>query len=107
MDWKNEAAGTKSCLAPADTIFGNNNNNSGGKGAAVWVDICRRFHLEHVARVEVVTSHVGCRAQDWHIDGTHGLTVIFPLTDVALRQVSIALVFVSMFNISMFMLISF
>ncbi len=54
--------------------------------APVWVDICNRFDLSHIARIEVVTSHVGCRAQAWHIDGVHGITVIFALTDIGLRQ---------------------
>lgn len=53
---------------------------------AVWKSIADAFHFHHVARVEVVTSHVGCRAQGWHIDGVHGLTVIMPLTDVGVRQ---------------------
>jgi hypothetical protein len=58
----------------------------GGKQQAacvsVWRQIVRALGFEHIARVEVVTSHVGCRAQGWHIDGSHGLTVIFALADV-------------------------
>jgi hypothetical protein len=52
----------------------------------IWKAITDTFHFTHIARVEVVTSHIGCRAQDWHIDGVHGLTVIIPLTDVGVRQ---------------------
>ena len=56
------------------------------KKKAVWRQITDHFEFTHIARVEVVTSHVGCRAQGWHIDGVHGLTVIFPLIDVGVRQ---------------------
>jgi len=92
-DWKKGATGTRAVLAPpprfgttTTTATAATATSSSSSSAGVWVDICRRFHLEHVARVEVVTSHVGCRAQGWHIDGVHGLTVIFPLTHVGLRQ---------------------
>jgi hypothetical protein len=51
-----------------------------------WERITRHFGFEHIARVEVVTSHPGCRNQGWHTDGTHGLTVIFPLVNVDLRK---------------------
>jgi hypothetical protein len=52
----------------------------------VWKSITDTFHFYHIARAEVVTSHTGCRDQDWHIDGVHGLTVMLPLTDVGVRQ---------------------
>jgi hypothetical protein len=52
----------------------------------VWERVCNAFGFNHVARVEVVTSHVGCRNQAWHTDGTHGLTVIFALVDVDQRK---------------------
>jgi hypothetical protein len=52
----------------------------------VWKKILKTLDFEHVARVEVVTSHVGCRDQAWHIDGVHGLTVIFALADVDLPK---------------------
>jgi hypothetical protein len=52
----------------------------------VWERVCVAFGFGHVARVEVVTSHVGCRHQAWHTDGTHGLTVIFALVDVDQRK---------------------
>ena len=51
-----------------------------------WEKITRHFKFVHIARVEVVTSHKGCRNQGWHEDAAHGLTVIFPLAPVDLRK---------------------
>lgn len=66
----------------------------------VWRQILRRLKFEHVVRVEVVTSHDGCRNQAWHIDGDHGLTVIFALASVGLRkgptQLDLSIPFVSL-----------
>ena len=42
--------------------------------------------LDHVARVKVVTSHQGCRNQDWHVDAPRGLTVIFAVVDVDVQK---------------------
>lgn len=47
-----------------------------------WREVVRRCGFDHVARVEVVTSHVGCRHQGWHVDGARGLTALFALVDV-------------------------
>ena len=47
-----------------------------------WRDVVRRLGFDHVARVEVVTSHVGCRHQGWHVDGARGVTALFALVDV-------------------------
>jgi hypothetical protein len=96
-DWKHGTSGSRAVLSPDScaqfsgtppscTAASSSARARTSASAGVWVDICRKFHLEHVARVEVVTSHVGCRAQDWHIDGAHGLTVIFPLAHVGIRQ---------------------
>ena len=53
---------------------------------SVWESVTNYFGFNHIARVEIVTSHPGCRDQGWHTDGSHGLTVIFPLVDVDLRK---------------------
>ncbi len=52
----------------------------------IWEKVTSAFGFEHIKRVEVVTSHSGCRAQDWHVDAVYGLTVIFPLVPVDLRK---------------------
>ena len=80
-DWKDGTAQAQHCLNPR-TIA----DFRKPPRKPVWKSITDTFHFRHIARVEVVTSHVGCRAQDWHIDGVHGLTVILPLTDVGVRQ---------------------
>ena len=49
---------------------------------SVWRRLVTSLGLDHVARVEVVSSHPGCRHQDWHVDAPRGLTVIFALVDV-------------------------
>ena len=64
----------------------------------VWEKIVNHFGFEHVARVEVVTSHAGCRNQGWHTDGERGLTVIFPLTPVGLRKGPTEMDFTIAFN---------
>jgi ectoine hydroxylase-related dioxygenase (phytanoyl-CoA dioxygenase family) len=56
------------------------------------------FGFEHIARVEVVTSHRGCRHQGWHIDAMHGITVIFPLCDMTLQKGPTQLDFTTPFN---------
>ena len=61
-------------------------DSSGTRPLAVWERVCQHFGFNHVARVEVVTSHVGCRHQAWHTDGTYGLTVIFALVPVDARK---------------------
>ena len=53
-----------------------------GSKASVWRKVVSAMGLDHVARVEVVSSHPGCRHQDWHVDAPRGLTVIFALVDV-------------------------
>jgi hypothetical protein len=53
---------------------------------SVWKQVIQALDFIHVARVEVVTSHPGCRAQNWHIDGIYGMTVIFALEDVDLAK---------------------
>lgn len=80
-DWKDGTAQAQHCLNPRTT-----DDFRKAPRKPVWKSITDTFHFRHIARVEVVTSHVGCRAQDWHIDGVHGLTVILPLTDVGVRQ---------------------
>jgi hypothetical protein len=52
----------------------------------IWERIAGAFGFSHVARVEVVTSHVGARAQGKHIDGDCGLTIIIALTDISLAK---------------------
>lgn len=51
-------------------------------GEATWRHVVKSLGFDHVARVEVVTGHAGCRAQDFHVDGSLGLTVIFALVDI-------------------------
>jgi len=65
---------------------------------SVWEKVCSQFGFGHIKRVEVVTSHPGCRNQDWHVDAVHGLTVIFPLVDVDARKGPTQLDFTSHFN---------
>merc|ERR1711957_278074 len=55
-------------------------------GPSVWRRIVTEMGLDHVARVEVVTSHQGCRNQDWHVDAPRGLTVIFAVVDVDVQK---------------------
>ena len=64
----------------------------------VWERVALAFGFSHIARVEVVTSHTGCRAQGWHIDASHGLTVIFPLTGVDITKGPTQVDFVTPFN---------
>lgn len=80
-NWKDGTEEAQHCLNPIATT-----DYRKPPRKPVWKSITDTFHFYHIARVEVVTSHVGCRAQDWHIDGVHGLTVILPLTDVGVRQ---------------------
>jgi hypothetical protein len=63
-----------------------------------WTQILQTLKFQHVARVEIVTSHVGCRNQAWHVDGDHGLTVIFALADVDLPKGPTQLDFTIPFN---------
>ena len=64
----------------------------------IWQRVCNSFGFSHIARVEVVTSHVGCRRQDWHCDSAHGITVIFPLVDVDMAKGPTELEFTTPFN---------
>ena len=64
----------------------------------VWERIVNHFGFDHVARVEVVTSHSGCRNQGWHTDGERGLTVIAPLTPLGLRKGPTEMDFTIAFN---------
>ena len=75
--WKCGSENTKSLL---------HSTNNWKKGTSIWERVTNHFGFQHIARVEVVTSHPGCRNQGWHTDGSHGLTVIFPLVDVDLRK---------------------
>ena len=52
------------------------------RGPSVWEQVVRTFGFVHIARVEIVTSHAGCRYQGWHVDGSRGITTIFPLVDM-------------------------
>ena len=63
---------------------GDGGGDGGDDGAppSAWRQIVAAFGFDHVARVEVVTGHAGCRHQGWHVDGVHGVTVIFALVDV-------------------------
>ena len=54
--------------------------------AAPWRDVVAALGFGHVARVEVVTSHAGCRHQGWHVDGARGVTALFALVDVDARR---------------------
>ncbi|CAB9500925.1 expressed unknown protein [Seminavis robusta] len=96
-DWKPGAEQARACLNPKasstcsdssyyDYQYYQQQQQQPTKKKPLWKEITDHFHFTHIARVEVVTSHVGCRAQGWHIDGVHGLTVIMPLTDVGVRQ---------------------
>lgn len=64
----------------------------------LWQAICNVFGFTHIARVEVVTSHVGCRNQDWHCDSAHGITVIFALVDIDLAKGPTEIEFITPFN---------
>jgi Phytanoyl-CoA dioxygenase (PhyH) len=83
-DWKDGTEKAQDCLHPRISPL--EYWNAAPRRKPIWKAITDTFHFTHIARVEVVTSHIGCRAQDWHIDGVHGLTVIIPLTDVGVRQ---------------------
>ena len=72
--WKPGSARTRLRLHP-----------DGGR-AKPWERVCAHWGFDHIKRVEVVTSHPGCRAQGWHVDAVHGLTAIFPLVDVDVRK---------------------
>ena len=85
-DWKDGTMGAKRCLNPMSCVDYSTFDYTKKPRKPIWKAITDTFHFYHIARVEVVTSHVGCRAQDWHVDGVHGLTVILPLTDVGVRQ---------------------
>ena len=52
----------------------------------MWRRVVTAMGLDHVARVEVVTSHEGCRPQGWHVDAPRGLTVIFALVDITVPK---------------------
>lgn len=67
-------------------------------GTPLWRAVCDVFGFSHIARVEVVTSHVGCRKQDWHCDSAHGLTVIFALVDIDLAKGPTEIEFTTPFN---------
>ena len=45
-----------------------------------------------------MTSHVGCRNQDWHCDSAHGLTVIFALVEIDLPKGPTEIEFTTPFN---------
>ena len=80
--WKEGSEGTRGILQP-----GGRSASPGAAGPlSVWQRIVREFGLYHIARVEVVTSHRGCRHQGWHVDADRGITVIFPLVDVDLAK---------------------
>jgi len=66
--------------------------------SSVWEAVCHQLGFSHIARVEMVTSHKGCRHQDWHVDGAHGVTVIFPLISTCLERGPTQLDFVTPFN---------
>lgn len=85
-DWKPGTHSVKNTLNPNSKTFSTGNFFHDFKKVPIWKQITDSFHFTHIARAEVVTSHVGCRAQDWHIDGVHGLTVIIPLTDVSVQK---------------------
>lgn len=99
-DWKTGTKEARECLLKGRSNKANATSTNSSKAKkqqnnnycynpppkAIWKRITDHFEFTHIARVEVVTSHVGCRAQGWHIDGVHGLTVIFPLVDVGVRQ---------------------
>lgn len=70
----------------------------GTNGMPIWQSVCNVFGFPHVARVEVVTSHVGCRNQDWHCDSAHGITVIFALVDIDLAKGPTEIEFITPFN---------
>jgi hypothetical protein len=84
--WKQGTNEARACLNPMCSEDSFIYHNPEATKKPIWKSITDTFRFTHIARVEVVTSHVGCRAQGWHIDGVHGLTVIFPLTDVGVRQ---------------------
>ncbi|GMI07036.1 hypothetical protein TrVE_jg293 [Triparma verrucosa] len=52
----------------------------------VWRQVIDRMDIPHIARVEMVTGHSGCRAQGWHVDALRGVTAIFAMTDVDLAK---------------------
>ena len=79
--WKQGSDGSKHVLHPEACEA-----NAWDASPRVWERIVNHFGFRHVARVEVVTSHAGCRHQAWHSDGERGLTVIFPLVSVDLRK---------------------
>lgn len=54
----------------------------GSPNADIWRQIVRKLGFEHIARVEMVTGHSGCRSQGWHVDGLRGVTAIFSMVDV-------------------------
>jgi hypothetical protein len=83
-NWKGQIKGAQHCLNPSATPV--TDYRKAPAKPSVWTSITDTFRFRHIARVEVVTSHTGCRAQGWHIDGVHGLTVILPLVDVGVRQ---------------------
>ena len=37
-----------------------------GRPLSVWEKVCSSFGFQHIKRVEVVTSHPGCRNQGWY-----------------------------------------
>lgn len=66
--WRDGAENVRSVYEPS--------NNS------VWRDVIDRMGIPHIARVEMVTGHSGCRAQGWHVDALRGATAIFAMTDI-------------------------
>jgi len=66
--------------------------------SSMWEKVVDRLGFPHIARVEMVTSHKGCRHQDWHVDGAHGITVIFPLVSTSLERGPTQLEFTTPFN---------
>jgi len=52
----------------------------------VWRRVIDKMDIPHIARVEMVTGHSGCRAQGWHVDALRGVTAIFAMTDVDVQK---------------------
>ena len=52
----------------------------------VWRMVINEMNIPHIARVEMVTGHSGCRSQAWHVDALRGVTAIFAMTDVDIQK---------------------
>jgi hypothetical protein len=83
--WREGSAGTRDRL-------------HGTERPRVWERVCAHHGFVHCRRVEVVTSHPGCRCQGWHVDAERGLTAIFALVDVDVRKGPTQLDFTVPFN---------